>query len=323
MKKYKQLNFEQRFEIAILKKQGYSQSKIANIVNVSQSTICREFKRNSTNKSVYSYKRAVYLAKFRNKSKYVNKKISPSIEKIIKYLLKKKYSPEQISGYLQRNNKIKISHTSIYRYIYHDRQCNGRLFENLRRKGKAYKYKKKTGSSRGAIKNRVSIKNRPAVVNEKNRIGDWEIDLVIGKNHSGALITIVERKTLFTVSARIDNKSAKTVAKTTIKLLKPFKNKVLTITSDNGKEFAYHEKIASALNAKFYFADPYCSWQRGLNENTNGLIRQYFPKKTDFRKVSQKKLSMAIKQLNKRPRKKLHFQSPYDIMLNEKSKLVA
>jgi IS30 family transposase len=145
-------------------------------------------------------------------------------------------------------------------------------------------------------------------------MGDWEIERVIGKGHSGALITIVERKTSFTVSTRVDDKSAKTVTAATIALLAPFKSAVLTIAADNGKEFAYHEKMTESLKCDVYFADPYCSWQRGLNENTNGLLRQYWPKITDFKKVSQSDVQDVIIKNDDRPRKKLNYQTPAKLM---------
>jgi len=184
----------------------------------------------------------------------------------------------------------------------------------LRRKGKAYQPRGSKHAGRGCIKNRVSIAERPNIVDEKTRVGDWEIDLVIGKGHSGALVTIVERKTKFTSSMRINDKTAETVTAATIALLTPFKDSVLTITADNGKEFAYHERIAKALDAKVYFADPYSSWQRGLNENTNGLLRQYWPKITDFKKISQKEVSTVITELNERPRKILDYETPAKLM---------
>ena len=145
-------------------------------------------------------------------------------------------------------------------------------------------------------------------------MGDWDIDLVIGKGHSGALVTIVERKTSFTVSTRVDDKSAKTVTAATIALLAPFKGAVLTITADNGKEFAYHEQMTESLQCDVYFTEPYCSWQRGLNENPHGLLRQYWPKSTDFKKVSQSAVKDVIVNLNDRPRKKLNYQTPAKLM---------
>ena len=181
----------------------------------------------------------------------------------------------------------------------------------MRRHGKAYQSRSKSQAGRGFIKNRVSIDERPDVADEKSRIGDWEIDLVIGKGHSGAL---VERGTSFSVSKRVNNKLAATVTAATIALLTPYKEAVLTITADNGKEFSYHEEMTKALGAKVYFADPCCSWQRGLNENTNGLLRQYWLKKTDLKKVSQKGVSSVILQPNNRPRKKLNYQTPAKLM---------
>jgi IS30 family transposase len=151
----------------------------------------------------------------------------------------------------------------------------------------------------------VSIDERPAIVDEKTRVGDWEIDLVIGKGHSGALVTIVACAMSFTVSKRVNGKSANIVTAATISLLEPYKAAVLTITADNGKEFAYHEKMTTALDVTVYFADPYSSWQRGLNENTNGLLRQYWPKKTDFKKVTHRNVTSVIVALNNRPRKNL------------------
>jgi IS30 family transposase len=169
----------------------------------------------------------------------------------------------------------------------------------------------------------VSIDERPAIVDETTRVGDWEIDRVIGKGHSGALVTIVERATSFMVSKRANSKSADIVTAATISLVEPYKAAVLTITADNGKAFAYHEKMTAALDAAVYFADPYSSWQRGLNENTNGLLRQYWPKKTDFKKVSQRSVTSVIVALNNRPRKKLNYQTPASKMAEHMAALAA
>ena len=149
------------------------------------------------------------------------------------------------------------------------------------------------------------------------------IDLVIGKGHSGALVTIVERQTRFTVSARIDNKSAKTLTEATIALLKPFEDAVLSIKANNGKEFAYHEEVTKKLKCDVYFAAPYCSWQRGLNENINGLLRQYWPKSTDFKKVSKSEVEDVIVKINDRPRKKLDYQMPAKLMAEHMAAIAA
>ncbi len=207
--------------------------------------------------------------------------------------------------------------------VWADKQSGGELYRHLRRQGKQYDKRRNGKSTRRQIKNRVSIDDRPQVVDDKSRMGDWEIDTVIGKGHSGALVTIVERVTNFTVSRQVNNKSAAAVTKATIALLKPLKDVVHTITADNGKEFSYHEEISKALEAEVYFAHPYSSWERGLNENTNGLLRQYFPKSTDFKKVSQVDVNRAVKRLNARPRKYLDFKTPDDLMAEHRAALAA
>jgi transposase, IS30 family len=319
---YKQLTYEQRCQISVLKKTGNTQQEIADAVGTSQSAISRELKRN-TGQRGYRHKQAQNLCENRRMDAEKSIKMTQEIIDIIKSKLQIKWSPEQISGWLREEKDTLISHETIYQHIQADRKSGGTLFNRLRRKGKAYQRRSKSQAGRGHIKNRVSIDERPVEVDEKERTGDWEIDLVIGKGHSGALVTIVERKTSFTVSTRINDKTAETVTAATIALLAPFKDAVLTITADNGKEFAYHEKMTEALGAKVYFADPYSSWQRGLNENTNGLLREYWPKKTDFKKVSPKEVESVIVQLNDRPRKKLNYQTPAKLMAEHMAALAA
>jgi len=238
--------------------------------------------------------------------------------------LEEKLSPEQISGWLLDTQNLSLSHESVYRHVWADKKGGGNLYKHLRRRGKKYQWRGSNGKTgRGQLKNRVSIDERPAVVDEKIEVGHWEIDTVIGKGHSGALVTIVERVTRFTVSQQVKGKSAKAVTAATLTLLTPFKNLVRTITSDNGKEFAHHEKIAAELDCQFYFAHPYHSWERGLNENTNGLLRQYFPKSTDFKCVRNQAVVAAVNQLNKRPRKVLAFKTPFDLMEQQMAALAA
>lgn len=194
---------------------------------------------------------------------------------------------------------------------------------SLRRQGKKYDKRRHGKSTRGQIINRVDIDKRPNVVDEKTRFGDWEIDTIIGKGHSGSLVTIVERVMQFTVSAQVDSKSADKVTEAMIGLLKPFKTVVHTITADNGKEFAYHEKISKALSTDVYFAHPYSSWGRGLNENTNGLLRQYFPKNTALKRVEQQGERRAVRRLNSRPRKSLGYKIPDQLMSEHMAALAA
>jgi IS30 family transposase len=315
MKHYKQLTYEQRCQIEAFKKSGFAQVEIAAVVGVSQSTISRELSRN-TGQRGYRYKQAHNAALSRRKEAKKATKVTPHLIKLVESLLTEKWSPEQISGWLLKEHMILLSHECIYQHVWADKFSGGELFKNLRRHGRKYHKRSNGKTNRGQIKNRVSIEERPAEVDEKSRVGDWEIDTVIGKGHSGALVTIVERATQFTLSAQLNDKSAESVTEATIALLKPFAAALHTITADNGKEFAYHERITEELGVTVYFAHPYHSWERGLNENTNGLLRQYWPKSTDLKKVTQEEVDAVIFQLNNRPRKTLGFETPESLMQN-------
>ena len=319
---YNQLTYEQRCQISALKKRDCSQREIAETIGVSQSTVSREFARNSGARG-YRHKQAQEKTAQRRKAAVRPTKMTPAMINAIESKLRMEWSPEQISGWLLEEREQLISHESIYLHIWADKRAGGDLYTHLRRQGKKYDKRRNGKSTRGQIKNRVSIDERPSIVDDKSRIGDWEIDTVIGKGHSGALVTIVERKTNFTVSAQVNSKSAADVTQATISLLRPFRDVVYTITADNGKEFAYHEKISEELGADVYFAHPYSSWERGLNENTNGLLRQYFPKDTDLKKVMQKEVRRAVNRLNSRPRKGLDFKTPSQLMNDHRAALAA
>nr|WP_230990773.1 IS30 family transposase [Bathymodiolus platifrons methanotrophic gill symbiont] len=187
------------------------------------------------------------------------------------------------------------------------------------------KRKKKYGAKdkRGQIRNRVSIEERPEVVETKTRIGDWEIDTAIGKNHKGSLVTIVDRVSKFTLIKKVDSKQSKVVTEATIMLLKPYLDKTHTITADNGKEFAGHEKLAEQLETKVYFAHPYASWERGLNENTNGLIRQYFVKGSSFEEIRGEEVEAVMNKLNHRPRKTLNYDTPHAVFFHNNKREAA
>jgi len=294
----------------------------AKIVGVGQSTISRELSRNRGQRG-YRAKQAQDKADQRRAKARKPTKMTLSMIKTVESKLQLEWSPEQISGWLLWDKEEFLSHESIYLHVWANKKAGGYLYTHLRRQCKKYDKRRNGKSTRGQIKNRISIDDRPPVVDAKTRIGDWEIDTVIGKGHSGALVTIVERVTKFTVSAQVNSKSAGEVTKATIELLRPYKDVVHTITADNGKEFSHHEAISAALSADVYFAHPYSSWERGLNENTNGLIRQYFPKKTDFKKVSQAEVDRAINRLNSRPRKDLYFSTPDQLMCKHKAATAA
>ncbi len=313
MNAYKHLTYEQRCHIYQLKKIGWTAKTIADELNVHKSTIYREFARN-TSKRGYRPRQAQGKAETRRKTARKAVKMTPEFVQLIEEKIREDWSPEQISGWLLEEKQSLISHERIYQHIWHDKANGGDLYKHLRRQGKKYQSRWKNGkTSRGQIKNQVSIEERPVVVEEKGRLGDWEIDTVIGRGHQGVLVTIVERKTLYTAMARVLNKSAECVTAVTISLLEGFKHCVHSITADNGKEFAMHEKISEALESEFYFAHPYCSWERGLNENTNGLIRRYFPKDTNFKDVTDEEVESVMDKLNSRPRKSLGFKSPREM----------
>ena len=231
--------------------------------------------------------------------------------------IEQEWSPEQISLTMVMAGISSVSHETIYRYLQKDREQGGTLYTGLRHKRR--KYRKRYGGSdrRGHIKDRVSIEERPTIVEERSRIGDFEIDTVIGKNHKQALVTIVDRYSKLTLIKKVTHKRAELVRITAVELLSPISHWVHTITSDNGKEFAEHEKISKAIKADIYFAHPYSSWERGTNENTNGLIRQYFPKGTRFEEITDEQIRVVQEKLNRRPRKTLGFKTPYELFFGK------
>ena len=322
--KYKQLTLKERYHISTLLKKGWSQKEIASSIGVHPSTICREIQRNKDDiDKVYSYEFAHSSARNRQNSKAKYTVITSKIKTYIKSKLKEDWSPEQIAGRMKRDKGFTVCHETIYRYIYYNKLRGGRLYKHLRHKNKKYHNRSNNYQSRGIIIDRISIDKRPKVVDKKNRIGDFEIDTVIGLNHIGALVTIVDRKSKYAIIKKVSSKKADEVTKALIEMLYPLRNITKTITSDNGKEFAYHKQVSEALSTSFYFAHPYSSWERGLNEHTNGLIRQYLPKKTDFTQISKEEITTIQDKLNHRPRKILNYRTPFEVFFTEVAKKLA
>jgi len=218
---------------------------------------------------------------------------------------------------------LQLSHETIYRFIYKRIKKGEKLQQYLRHKHRKYKSRKGIYEQRGKIPKARSIHERSLAVENKERIGDFEVDTIIGKNHKEAIVTLVDRHSKFTLMQKVTSKEAFDVSRAILQLLNPLKNIVKTITSDNGKEFAYHEEVAQSLDADFYFANPYHSWERGLNEHTNGLIRQYLPKQTDFTQVKRKQIRFIQDRLNNRPRKSLGFKTPAQVFYARVSKVMA
>src|SRR5574344_585785 len=310
--KKKHLTEGQRYEISALLKSGMSQKDIARQLNVNKSTISREINRNSDARNGL-YKPALAQRKherrMRNRLHYI--KFTASLKLQVEILLKADYSPEQITGRLKRDNMDIVSHETIYLYVWQDKKNgNKELYKHLRRRGRHYAKRGSKTNGRCFIKNRVDIDQRPSIVDEKVRFDDLEIDTIIGKNHKGALLTINDRVTGLVWIRCLSGKEAEPLTKAAVKALMPIKKLIHTITADNGKEFSFHEKIAEKLNISIYFAKPYHSWERDANENTNGLIRQYFPKGTDFGDITQEQVIRVQNILNSRPRKRLGYMTP-------------
>jgi IS30 family transposase len=308
---YKQLTQEQRYHIWALKKTGFSQTDIATEIGVHKSTITRELQRNSGQRG-YRPKQAHALAQRRQQDRARTPRIAAQTWEMVETHLRQQWSPEQISGWLRREHKQRVSHERIYQYVYDDKWAGGTLHRHLRCQKQ---HRKRYGSRdrRGQLANRRCISERPAIVQQRSRLGDWEADTIIGKGHQPALVSLTERKSKLTLLAKVEQTTAEAVEAAIGRLLGPLAQRVHTITSDNGREFAHHQKIAARLEADFYFAHPYASWERGLNENTNGLVRQYFPKGSDFTIITDEAVGKVMQRLNHRPRKTLGFSTPYQV----------
>jgi IS30 family transposase len=249
------------------------------------------------------------------------RKLSKRLQSLIsRKLQEERSSPEQISAWLKKEHKASISHERIYQMIWQDKHEGGSLWRCLRRRGKRYNKRSGQNAGRGLIPNRIDISERPAIVERKKRLGDWEGDTVVGSRHRGALLTHVERKSKLTKIAKLQRATADRTHNATVRHLKPIRRFVETITYDNGKEFAGHQLTAKVLRADIYFATPYHAWERGLNENTNGLIRDFFPKGTDFTKVSYAEVAKVERLLNSRPRKSLGYKTPQEVFDSLSSK---
>jgi transposase, IS30 family len=313
---YTQLTRGLRYQIYALKKAGHNHSTIAKELGCHKSTISREVERNSGDKG-YRPHQADEMAYDRQCAAY-RSRIAWETWQEVERLLRQEWSPEQIAGWLKRKKQPTVSHECIYLYVYADKRRGGTLHRHLRSQKK--QRKRYSGYiRRGQIPNRTSIDKRPQIVASKRRFGDWEADTIIGARHKGGILSVVERKSKLTRLRRLVSKSAAEMKDTAIALLAPLAARVHTITVDNGKEFCDHEQLAAGLQARIFFAHPYASWERGLNENTNGLVRQYFPKKYDFTKITDQDLQQVEDRLNNRPRKTLGYRTPNEVFFKQRS----
>ncbi len=308
--KYKQLSPEQRYAIYLGLQEKKTKTAIARQIGCSVPTVCREIKRNTNRHGHYVFQHACEFARFRKERCSSNRRTPAHILKMALALLTEKdWSPQQISGWLLKHKGIKISHERIYQAIRADE--TGMLRQHTRHgmKYRRHKYRKKSQKVKN-IHNRVSIHDRPAEA-DGTRFGDWELDLIVGKGQRSALVTMTERLTNYTLIEYVPNKRPEVVAEAVWRMMVPFIGEPLkTITTDNGVEFRNHVQFARKLKTQVYFADSYCSWQKGAIENANKLIRQYFPKGTDFNLITKQEIMEVQKKINSRPRLKLNFNTP-------------
>lgn len=308
---YQHLSLAERHYIEMSRKKEVSHNQIAKDLGRSQSTITREICRN-TGLRGYRHKQAGHLAAERHATKRKSVKLTDEMRYLLSVCLRYDWSPEQITGRLHDEGLLSIHHETVYLFILAEKKAGGQLYKHLRHQGKTYRKRYGSAHNRTGIPNRVDIDQRPEVANNRERIGDWEADTIIGKNHKGAIVTLDDRKSKLRLAAPLPGKRAKYVKRAMLGLFAPIKQFVKTVTFDNGKEFTLHQSIGEQLDCKTYFAKPYHSWERGQNENANGLLRQYFPKTMELVNVTMEQVLEAVDKLNNRPRKCLDFKTPYE-----------
>ena len=312
---YKHLSQVERYQIYALMKAGHDQTQIAKLLDRHKSTIRQELSRNRGLKG-YRPKQACAIATKRSEKCRNAATVPPWVAEQAACLLKLQWSPEQIAG------KLPVSHETLYRHVYSDKARGGTLWKNLRCQKQKRKRYAGGRDRRGQIPHRRPLSDRPVHIELRKQVGHWECDTVIGANHKGAIVTMVERKSGFSVIVKVSQKTSELVSRAIIEGLRPYMVRVITLTYDNGKEFAGHIQIDQALNSTSYFARPFASWERGSNENFNGLLRQYVPKKRSLNTVTEDEITMIQNRLNNRPRKRLGFKTPAEVF-NQSLKRVA
>jgi len=313
--KYQQLTTEDRYTLSALRMQDYSVAKIAEAIGRHRSTIYRELNRNKNKRSGgYVAPEADSRTRGRRRRSRRNRHYTEDDFKIVRKFLHKDWSPEQIAGYIKRKKlmKRKMSHETIYQYIWRDRHNGGSLWRHLRQSPKLRRKRYKAYDSRGRLANKRHISERPASVETRKEFGHWEIDTVMGRGSSDCIVTLVERKTGYVMIGELPDRTTDSLNMKTKMLIRRDRFKFKTITADNGTEFNQYEKIEMGTGVKFYFANPYHSWERGTNENTNGLIRQYLPKGKSMASLTQAECDEIAYQLNTRPRKRLNYKTPLE-----------
>lgn len=314
--KYHQLDQEERFRIAALRSQRLGINEIARRLGRSPSTISREVRRNAypTDRR-YRAAHAEMMARGRRRASRRASQFDAAEWSMVEELVSQDYSPEQVSGRLRRMIRLSISHETIYRHIWRDKRAGGDLYTHLRGARKLRRKRYGRNDSRGRLPGKRNISERPAAVERRIEAGHWEADTVMGKG-KGCVLTLVERVSGYVLIGKLESRTADEVVSRACRLLAGFPAKVRTITADNGCEFHSYKRIEARCDLTFYFANPHHSWERGTNENTNGLIRQYLPKGTSLDDLTQTDCNRIARTLNNRPRKRHDFQSPQEIIFN-------
>lgn len=311
---YHQLTEGERYKIAALRRAGLNQSEIARQLGRHRSTISREVRRNAARlDGAYRAEKAQERTNGRRSRSRRNTRFGRSEWRRVERLLKRQWSPEQVAGDLRRKGELSISHETIYRYVWADRALGGSLAKHLR--GAQKKRRKRYGryDSRGRLAGKRHVSTRPRYIEQRRQIGHWEIDTVMGGGNNHCIVTLVERATGYTLIGKLRARNTKELARSASQLIRRHPSKFKTITADNGTEFHSYKSIEAKTDVKFYFATPYHSWERGTNENTNGLIRQYLPKRKSMAKVTQRDCDRIAKKLNTRPRKRYGFRTPEEL----------
>jgi IS30 family transposase len=308
------LSYEQRYTIEVLLNDGQAQNKIAQVLSVDKSVISREIKRNRDGRnSVYKAKLAQSKYENRQQLKPKQVKFSDELRGVVVTLLKEDFSPEQIAGVLKKNGASTISHEWIYQFIWKNKKQNGLLHTHLRHKGRRYRKRGSSKDSRGKIIGRVGIEKRPKEAEERKVFGHLEVDTIIGQNHKGAIITLNDRASGMLWMGKVETRDSELVKVKLCQMLDEIRPFIKSITADNGKEFAAHQFITDEY-CDFFFANPYSPWERGSNENLNGLVRQYIPKSSDFSHLTEVKIKEIQTKLNNRPRKRFNYENPIFVM---------
>lgn len=310
---YRQLTSEERYMLAALRRQGLNQSQIARALGRHRSTVCREVKRNSTRADGrYRAFTAQERTNGRRSRSRRNQRFTARDFALVDELLRRQWSPEQVAGHLRREGRLPISHETIYRHVWRDKREGGTLYTHLR--GARKKRRKRYGAydSRGRLAGKRSISERPEEVEARGRVGHWEADTVAGAGSRDCVVTLVERKTGLVLIGKLADRTADSLSRRAVSLIRRYRGRVQTVTADNGTEFHDYERVERLTGAAFYFARPYHSWERGSNENANGLVRQYLPKGASMAGLTQRRCNAIARRLNTRPRKRLGFRTPLE-----------